>query len=128
MSDEAWQLRTSFGRPDSGGWNMEVNLERARRYRSIDTLAEFQAIGYPGATTPLPPTPDAVELSDQGAREPGQPGAFISYSHQDDEFVLALVEKLKDERAFAAGAFDLYDSSGRFMVYPHLACGPPAVG
>jgi hypothetical protein len=96
MRDEGWQLWTSFGGPDSGTWFMEVNLERARRYRSIGTVAEFLA-SYPSAAVlPAEPTPAAVEPIDEGSPNEGQPRAFISYSHQDEAFVLALVERLKE--------------------------------
>jgi len=97
MSDEAWQLWTSFGRTETGAWSMEVNLERARRYRDINTLAEFLAISYPAAA-PLSavPTPVTADLIDVGSPDPGQPRAFISYSHQDEAFVLALVKRLDE--------------------------------
>ena len=47
ISQEAWQLFTSFAGPDSDGWSFEVNIERARRYRDIHTVIDFLAISYP---------------------------------------------------------------------------------
>jgi hypothetical protein len=97
MSDEGWQLWTSFGGPDSGTWFMEVALERARRYRNISTIAEFLAIAYPpAAALPAAPTPAVGEPIDEGSPNRGQPRAFISYSHQDEAFVLGLVQRLKE--------------------------------
>lgn len=97
VSDEAWQLFSSFGSTEAGTWLMEVNLERARRYRAVNTLDEFLAISYPAAA-PLPAVPTAAtpELIDAGSPDPGQPRAFISYSHQDEAFVLALVQMLDE--------------------------------
>ncbi len=97
IRDEAGQLWTSFGSAETGEWSMEVNLERARRYREINTLAEFLAISYPPAA-PLPaePTPAIAELIDASSPDLGQPTAFISYSHQDEAFVLALVQMLDE--------------------------------
>jgi len=47
VGQEAWQLFTAFSGPDSDGWAFEVNLERARRYRSIYTVIDFLDISYP---------------------------------------------------------------------------------
>jgi hypothetical protein len=41
ISDEAWQLWTSFGNAGSDDWSFEVNLERARRYGNIQTVIDF---------------------------------------------------------------------------------------
>jgi hypothetical protein len=97
ISDEAWQLCSSFGSTEVGTWSMEVNLERARRYRDVNTLAEFLAVSD-SAAAPLPtePTPAIAELIGAGSPAPGQPTAFISYSHQDEAFVLALVQRLDE--------------------------------
>ncbi len=42
------------------------------------------------------PTPAAAELIDEGSSNRRQPRAFISYSRQDEAFVLALVQQLKE--------------------------------
>ncbi|MGA8365639.1 MAG: toll/interleukin-1 receptor domain-containing protein [Solirubrobacteraceae bacterium] len=47
LSDEAWQLWTSFGRTESEEWSFEVNLERARLYGDIQTVIDFLEISYP---------------------------------------------------------------------------------
>jgi predicted nucleotide-binding protein len=62
ISQEAWQLWTSFAGPDSDGWSFEVNLERARRYRAIYTVIDFLAISYPEGQQPpsLPASPTSL--------------------------------------------------------------------
>lgn len=47
ISDEGWQLCTSFGRTESVEWSFEVNIERARRYQNIKTIREFLDISNP---------------------------------------------------------------------------------
>jgi hypothetical protein len=76
---------------------MEVNLERARRYRHIQTIAEFLAISYP-AVAPLcvASAPTVAQSFDTSSPGLGQPRAFISYSHRDEAFVLDLVRRLKE--------------------------------
>jgi hypothetical protein len=97
ISNEASQLWTSFAGPDSGTWSMGVDLEQARRYRNIKTVADFLAIAYPAVAAEFPaPAPAAAEMFETGSPRPGQPRAFISYSHRDEAFVLALVQRLKD--------------------------------
>jgi hypothetical protein len=63
ISQEAWQLCTSFAGPDSDGWSLEVNLERARRYKSIYTVIDFLDISYPEGRQnepSLPATPTSL--------------------------------------------------------------------
>jgi hypothetical protein len=95
ISDEGWQLWTSFSGPDSGTWFMQVNLERARRYRNISTIAEFLAITYPPAAT-LPAAPESIDEGSPNRGRRGRPGVFISYSHQDEAFVLDLAQRLEE--------------------------------
>ena len=47
ISQEGWQLFTSFSRVGSDDWSFEVNLERARRYCDIHTVIDFLDISYP---------------------------------------------------------------------------------
>jgi hypothetical protein len=96
MSDEAWQLWTALSSTEAGVWSMQVNIERARRYRNISTLAEFLAISYP-APVPLPAPEPRPQDDLIGAGSPGpRPRAFISYSHQDEAFVISLVRALEE--------------------------------
>jgi len=46
---------------------------------------------------PAAPTPATAEVIGVGFPDPGQPRAFISYSHQDEAFVLALAQRLKEQ-------------------------------
>jgi hypothetical protein len=41
VRDEAWQLWTSFGKIDSGGWSFEVDLERAQRYHDLNVILRY---------------------------------------------------------------------------------------
>jgi hypothetical protein len=94
LSDEAWQLWTSFAGGGSDDWSFEVNLERARRYADIDTVTDFLEISYPktqqqNESLPLPtpeipqgdvPPPhrnDAADIVD----------LFISHASEDKEEV-----------------------------------------
>jgi hypothetical protein len=104
ISDEAWQLWTSLGRTESDDWSFEVNLERARRYRDIDTVTAFLDISYPkqkqpGAPLPLP----SSEVEQDNAPLPRTNGAthtidlFISHAGEDKDTVARpLSEALKD--------------------------------
>lgn len=41
IRDEAWTLRTTFSGLNSGAWSLQIEPEKARRYRDIHTVIEF---------------------------------------------------------------------------------------
>lgn len=108
ISDQAWQLWTSLGRTESDDWSFEVNLERARRYRGIDTVTGFLDISYPkqqqqqNASLPLP-TPDVQ----QGDDSPHGNGAvdtidlFISHAGEDKNAVVRPLCKALEARGWS---------------------------
>lgn len=103
LQDEASGIWTSFSGPDPGaGWSLTVDGDIARRYRNVaiayDVLDIQDELRRAYAPTPAQhpsvegetPEETAMALNDDGA-----PQVSISYSHRDQEFVLALVEQLR---------------------------------
>jgi hypothetical protein len=108
ISDDAWGLWTSFGRTESDDWSFEVNLERARRYRDIDTVTEFLDISYPnrqqqGAPLSLPTS----EVEQGNAPLPRTNGAtdtidlFISHAGEDKDTVARPLSKALEARGWS---------------------------
>src|ERR1700733_13728131 len=94
ISDEAWQLWTSLGRTASDDWSFEVNLERARRYRNVDTVTEFLDISYPKQKhqdAPLPRTSGATDTID----------LFISHASEDKDTVARPLSKALETRGWS---------------------------
>jgi len=108
VSDEAWQLWTSFGRTESDEWSFEVNLERARRYGDIQTIIDFLEISYPEQhrQQEVParvPTPD-VHGDDPLPPTNGDAGAihlFISHASEDKDAVARPLAKALEARGWS---------------------------
>jgi hypothetical protein len=106
LSDEAWQLWTSFGRTESDDWSFEVNLERARRYRDIHTVIEFLDISYPKQqqqdTSPLSSAPEQRDVP--LPRTNGATDAidlFISHASEDKDAVARPLEEALTARGWS---------------------------
>jgi hypothetical protein len=120
LNAEASGIWTSFSGPDERGleWSLAVDAEIARRYRNVVTVTDVETARFeisrayaPSAMMPMmfghtqqsderQSTPsDTAELSTTSSNErPEGPVVFISYSHRDQEFVLALVDQLRQHR------------------------------
>ena len=70
----------------------EISKSNGVTYQTA--LARVRAAGQDHA--PAAPAPAKAQLTAAGLPELRQPMAFVSYSHQDEVFVLALVAKLKE--------------------------------
>jgi TIR domain len=108
VSDEAWQLWTAFGRTESDDWSFEINLERARRYRDIDTVIEFLEISYPNQqkqNAPLPlAAPDAQQGDDPRPHGDGVVDTidlFISHAGEDKDTVARPLSKALEARGWS---------------------------
>lgn len=107
LSDEAWQLWTSFGRTESDEWSFEVNLERARRYDDIQSIIDFLEISYPEQyrqqEVPAPvPAPD-VHGDDPlpTNRDAGAIHLFISHASEDKDAVARPLAKALEARGWS---------------------------
>ena len=69
-----------------------------KQQRLARDLARRKGVSYQAALAQVRTAgpPAAGELIHEGSPKQGQPRAFISYSHQDKEFVLGLVQRLKE--------------------------------
>lgn len=114
-SGRAYGLLTTFeSRVLNGGsgseqeWNYEIDVEEVRRYREVTTVDEYLAVRREAdrpQLSPLPPLAffeapapavENVENTTVTEEPPSRgPSAFVSYAHEDREFVLALIEALK---------------------------------
>jgi hypothetical protein len=108
ISDEAWQLWTSLGRTESNDWSFEVNLERARRYRDIDTVTEFLDISYPEQqqqnASPPSATLDTEQSDDPRPHGNGAVGTidlFISHASEDKDTVARPLSKALEARGWS---------------------------
>lgn len=107
ISDEAWQLWTSFGRTASDDWSFEVNLDRARRYRDIETVAEFLDISYPKQHHDAPLALPASVVQQDDASPPRTNGVmdtihlFISHAGEDKDTVARPLSKALEARGWS---------------------------
>ena len=69
IREEAWQLQMGSSWGESG-WSLTVNIEQARRYKAISTLADFLAISHPTRAAPA-----ATAQLATAPQETGQPDA-----------------------------------------------------
>ena len=102
LRDEASDVWATFSGPDPGsGWSLGVDLEAARRYRNVLTVGDIVRVGRRelDATTRASATASAVEHPSVRTSQSEGPRLFISYSHRDQQFVLALVEELRSRGA-----------------------------
>ena len=44
LSEEGWPLQTGFQGPGEDVWSLDVNVEQARRYRTVHTVPEFLSL------------------------------------------------------------------------------------
>jgi hypothetical protein len=104
LRDEAYSMWISFSGLDaSGAWSVVLNPERARRYRTIETLGDFFTVEAaihadhappvitrriaPPVAIPIAANDESAATSDRRRDRGGPPRAFISYSHRDRAFV-----------------------------------------
>jgi hypothetical protein len=103
LQQDASGVWTSFSGPDPGaGWSFTVDADVARRYRNVATAYDVLDVQHElrQAYAPTPVqygslkagTLEETTMAVNGDRDPR---VFISYSHRDQEFVLALMEELK---------------------------------
>jgi hypothetical protein len=105
VSDEAWQLWTSFGRTEADDWSFEVNLERARRFRDIHTVIEFLDISYPRQqqhdTSPPGPAPDVQQGDVPLPPYKRSYDLFISHAGEDKDTVARPLSKALEARGWS---------------------------
>jgi hypothetical protein len=102
LQGEASGIWTSFAGPDPGaGWSLDIDSGIARRYRNIFTVLDILAVHdeLRRAYAPIPVQYPSLEMESLKGRsmatnDAESPRVFVSYSHHDQEFVLALVDEL----------------------------------